>query len=95
MPTLDPGVTGKRRPIAARKQATKTKKTLEPPTDSPFMTIQAAGKRFFGLSKNGSYDAAARGDFGKIYVVGRRKFVVASAIEARVKATSAAFEAAE
>jgi hypothetical protein len=96
MSTLDPGVTGKRqRAAGARKQLKQKRKTgpperkkLEPPTGSPFMTIQQAGKKFFGLSKNGSYDAAARGDFGEIYVVGRRKFVVIGAIEARIRARS-------
>ena len=110
MASLDPGVTGRRRPgAAARKQAlpkqkTKTKeatsasspvtKKHEPPAGSPFMTIPAAGKKYFGLSKNGSYDAADRGDFGKLYEVGRRKFVVIPVIEARIRA-AAELEAAE
>jgi hypothetical protein len=54
------------------------------------MSIPAAGKKFFGLSKNGSYDAAERGDFGKLYEIGRRKFVVVPAIEAKIKAAAEA-----
>jgi hypothetical protein len=89
-------LTGKRqRAAGARKQLKQKRKTgpperkkLEPPAGSPFMTIQQAGKKFFGLSKNGSYDAAERGDFGELYVIGRRKFVVINAIEARIKAKS-------
>jgi hypothetical protein len=77
---------------AARKQARpkKERKTLEPPVGSPFMTIPQAGKKFFGLSKNGSYLAADRGDFGQLYEVGRRKFVVVPAIEAKIKAAAEA-----
>jgi hypothetical protein len=114
MANLDPGVTGRRQPGAARKQprprkarapltkaATTTnaataaekqpkRRTHDPPAGSPFMSIPAAGKKFFGLSKNGSYDAAKRGDFGKLYEVGRRKFVVVPALEARIRAAAEA-----
>jgi hypothetical protein len=51
---------------------------LEPPPSSPFRTIPQFGKEFFGLSKNGSYSAADRGDFDKlaeIINVGRRRYV--------------------
>jgi hypothetical protein len=90
MATLDPGVTGKRRRGAVRKQARPMRKTYEPPPGSPFMSIPAAGAKFFGLSKNGSYDAAQRGDFGELYEVGRRKFVVVPAIEAKIRAAAEA-----
>jgi hypothetical protein len=99
MATLNPGVMGKRRRGAAHKQGRpktkspepeKEKKTYEPPPGSPFMSIPAAGKKFFGLSKNGSYDAAERGDFGELYEIGRRKFVVVPAIEAKIKAAAEA-----
>jgi hypothetical protein len=90
MASLDPGVTGKRRQGAVRKRARKEAKTHEPPAGSPFMSIPAAGKKFFGLSKNGSYDAAERGDFGELYEVGRRKFVVVPAIEAKITAAAEA-----
>ena len=85
MATLNPGITGRRRRGAARKP-----KKHEPPAGSPFMTIPAFGKKFFGLSKNGSYDAAERGDFGELYEVGRRKFVVVPAVQAKIKASAEA-----
>ena len=91
MATLDPGITGRRRRGAARKQVPPKKQVKhEPPAGSPFMTIPAAGAKYFGLSKNGSYDAAERGDFGELYEVGRRKFVVIPAIEAKIKAAAEA-----
>jgi hypothetical protein len=62
------------------------RKRLEPPEGSPVMTIPAAGRKFFGLSKNGSYDAAERGDFGRLLTIGRRKYAVIGAIEAKIKA---------
>ena len=67
MATLDRGVTGKRQRGTARKQAQNQAKTHEPPAGSSFMSIPAAGAKFFGLSKNGSYDAAERGDFGEAW----------------------------
>jgi hypothetical protein len=85
MATTDPGTTGRRRRGAARR-AKEPPKRHEPPPGSPVMTIPAAGRKFFGLSKNGSYDAAERGDFGKLLEVGRRRYVVIAAIEARIKA---------
>jgi hypothetical protein len=85
MATTDPGTTGRRRRGAARR-AKELPKRHEPPPGSPVMTIPAAGRKFFGLSKNGSYDAAERGDFGKLLEVGRRRYVVIAAIEARIKA---------
>jgi hypothetical protein len=68
------------------------RRTREPPEGSPVMSIPMAGKKFFGLSKNGSYDAADRGDFGRLLEVGRRKFVVIAAVEARIKAAAEAAE---
>jgi hypothetical protein len=44
------------------------------------LSIPEAGARYFGLSKNGSYDAAARGDFPYIQV-GRLKRVPVAAME--------------
>ena len=32
------------------------------------MTVPEAGKRYFGLSRNGSYDAAARGEIPTIRI---------------------------
>jgi len=34
----------------------------------PTMTVPEAGKHYFGLSRNGSYDAAARGDIPTIRI---------------------------
>ena len=37
--------------------------------DSPLtMSVPEAGRRYFGLSRNGSYDAAARGDIPTIKI---------------------------
>jgi hypothetical protein len=62
MSTAEPGVTG-RRPAGpvARKPARRRKARVAPP---PPLTISVpeAGRRYFGLSKKGSYDAAARGE---------------------------------
>ena len=71
---------------------TKERKRLEPPAGSPFMTIPSYGWKFYGLSKNGSYDAAARGDFGKLIEIGRRKFVAIATAEAKAKAAVEASE---
>jgi hypothetical protein len=83
MTMLDPGLSGKRSPAAKRGKKAKAKRTepvkakkmLETPAGSPFKTIPQYGRDNFGLSKNGSYDAAERGDFGEIITIGRRKFV--------------------
>ena len=69
-----------------------TPKVLNTPPGSPFKTIPQAGKDYFGMSKNGSYDAAERGDFGKLVMIGRRKFVVVPVIEAMIKAAAEAAE---
>jgi hypothetical protein len=80
---LNPGLAGKR-PSATKRQAkakakqakpVREKKTLKTPAGAPFKTIPQFGFDNYGLSKNGSYDAAARGDFGEIVEIGRRKFV--------------------
>jgi hypothetical protein len=40
-----------------------------PNDDQPLtMTVPAAGARYFGLSRNGSYEAAARGDIPTIRI---------------------------
>ena len=67
-------------------EPSKPKKRPEPAEGSPLMTIPAAGKKYFGLSRNGSYDAAEQGDFGELYELGRLKFVVVPALEAKIKA---------
>ena len=40
----------------------------EEETVSLTMTVPEAGKRYFGLSRNGSYDAAARGEIPTIRI---------------------------
>jgi hypothetical protein len=95
MSTLDPGVTGRGRPeMPGRKKALKKsvtrrrRQTLEPAAGGPLMSIPAAGLKFYGLSKNGSYDAAARGEFGRLFEVGRRKFVVVANVERKIRAAT-------
>jgi hypothetical protein len=49
--------------------------------DTPLtLTVPDAGKRYFGLSRNGSYDAAARGDLPAIRI-GRLLRVPVRALE--------------
>jgi hypothetical protein len=45
------------------------------------MTVPAAGKKYFGLSRNGAYDAAARGDLPTVRI-GRLLRVPVRALEA-------------
>jgi hypothetical protein len=73
MASLDPGVTGRRR---ARKAA-RPQKAPEPALT---LSIPAAGKKYFGLSRNGSYDAADRGEIPTIKI-GRKRFVPVRALE--------------
>ena len=44
------------------------------------MSVPAAGKKYFGLSRNGAYDAAARGDLPTIKI-GRLLRVPVRALE--------------
>jgi hypothetical protein len=67
MSNVDPGVTGRRR-TAARKPA-KRRKNAHPPSEPPLtISVPEAGRKYFGLSKNGSYAAASRGDIPTIQV---------------------------
>ena len=52
------------------------------------MSIPEAGKRYFGLSKNGSYDAAARGEIPTIKI-GKKLFVPVRAMEALLDSVTA------
>jgi hypothetical protein len=45
------------------------------------LSVPAAGKKYFGLSRNGAYDAAARGDLPTIRI-GRLLWVPVRALEA-------------
>lgn len=49
----------------------------------PTMSVPAAGQRYFGLGRNASYAAAARGEIPTIRV-GGRIFAVVAAIERRL-----------
>jgi hypothetical protein len=96
MSMIDPGVTGRRRPemFKTKQKARRRRQTFEPAADSPLMSIPAAGRKFYGLSRNGSYDAAARGEFGRLFEVGRRKFVVVANVERKIRAATDEDEAA-
>jgi hypothetical protein len=55
------------------------------PDDTPFtMSIPAAGKRYLGLGRNSSYEAAKRGDL-PIVEVGRLKRVLVRVLETRLE----------
>jgi hypothetical protein len=62
---------------AMRKAVRKARKT-EPPLT---LSIPEAGRKYFGLSKNGSYDAADRGEIPTIKI-GRLRRVPVRAMEA-------------
>jgi hypothetical protein len=49
----------------------------------PTMSVPDAGRRYFGLGRNASYAAAARGDLPTIKV-GGRIFVSVAALERRL-----------
>jgi len=44
--------------------------TLEEALKEATISVQDAGKLFFGLARNSSYDAAKRGDFGEVIEIG-------------------------
>jgi hypothetical protein len=49
------------------------------------LSVPEAGRRYFGLSRNGSYEAADRGDIPTIRI-GRLRRVPIRALEARLNA---------
>jgi hypothetical protein len=53
-------------------------------SNRPTISVPAAGKRYFGLGRNASYAAAARGDIPTIKI-GSRIFAVVAAIERRLE----------
>jgi hypothetical protein len=67
MTTLDPGVTGRRGGGTTRKAA-RRQRARAPPEQPLTMTVPEAGRKYFNLSKNASYDAAARGDIPTVKV---------------------------
>lgn len=60
----------------------------------PTMSIPAAGAHYFGLSKNGSYDAAARGEI-PFFEIGRLKRVPVPLMERIIAEGPAALEQAK
>jgi hypothetical protein len=54
-------------------------------TEALTLSVPEAGKRYFGLSRNGSYEAADRGDIPTIRI-GRLRRVPVRAMEARLNA---------
>src|SRR5215472_15883109 len=83
MSTLDPGVTGRHPPVRNPKKpllkkparhgrrarnAAGRQKARAPPEPPLTMSVPAAGNKYFGLSKNGSYAAADRGEIPTIRV---------------------------
>jgi hypothetical protein len=79
MTTLDPGVTGRRSGGRTRKivRGQKARAPPKAPPQAPLkvspeapltMSVPEAGRKYFGLSKNASYDAVARGDIPVVRV---------------------------
>jgi hypothetical protein len=67
MTTLDPGVTRRRGGSRARK-IVRRRRARAPPEPPLTVSVPEAGKKYFGLSKNASYDAAARGEIPTVKV---------------------------
>lgn len=55
----------------------------EAPPKRPTMPVPEAGKRYFGLSRNASYEAARRGEIPTIRI-GSRLFAVVAALDRMV-----------
>jgi hypothetical protein len=79
MTTLDPGVTGQRRRAVTRKKGGRKKERV-PPEPPLTISVPEAGRRYFGLSKKGSYDAADRGEIPTIKI-GKLRRVPVRAME--------------
>jgi hypothetical protein len=69
MTTIDPNVTG-RRPRTRDARGKKRLRRRGAGSKEPVLTMSVpeAGAKYFGLSKNGSYEAAERGDIPTIKV---------------------------
>jgi hypothetical protein len=50
----------------------------------PTMSVPAAGKKYFGLGRNASYAAAARGEIPTIQI-GSRIFAVVAALDRKLE----------
>jgi hypothetical protein len=92
MATLKPGVTGRRAAPPARGKAGRRKKrnnSKRPPHEAAqTISIPEAGRKYFGLGKNASYEAAERGEIPFILVGKKRKRVPVRAMERKLDAVS-------
>jgi hypothetical protein len=86
MSAIDPEATGRRRPGASRK----TIRRKTPLT----ISVPEAGELYFGLSKNGSYEAAARGDI-PVVKIGKLLRVPVRLMEKMLDRASSKLTAAE
>jgi hypothetical protein len=50
----------------------------------PTMSVPAAGKKYFGLGRNASYDAARRGEIPTMWI-GSRIFAIVAALERKIE----------
>jgi hypothetical protein len=70
MSTVQGNVTGKRPPVSeprrSKKPGGRCQKALKARAASETMSVPEAGKKYFGLSRNGSYAAADRGEIPTI-----------------------------
>lgn len=57
-------------------------------TECKTISVPEAGRRYFGLSRNGSYDAAKRGEIPTIKV-GRKFRVPVAAMERKLESVAA------
>lgn len=55
--------------------------TLEDALKQPTISVPDAGRLFYGLSRNGSYEAAKRGDLPTVKIGGRIRVPVAPLAE--------------
>src|SRR5438309_5821927 len=73
MSTLDAGITGRHQAKKSRKQGrfARHKKKARAPVERPSatMSVPEAGKKYFGLSRNASYEAAARGQIPTVRIL--------------------------
>ena len=57
--------------------------------DKPFtMSVPKAGRKYLGLSRNGSYAAADRGELPTIFI-GRKRLVLVRPLERKLEAADA------
>lgn len=84
MSTLEPGITGRRRKTGARKKKARRRKACPHP-DAQTLSVPEAGWKYFGLSKQGSYDAADRGDIPTIRIGKKLRRVPIHAMERTVE----------